>query len=377
MLVIGGGFGGARAAITARTLLGPEHEVTLIDRNRRVYLCGAMPSLIIGERERLSSSRSLGRLLHRGIRYIEAEVKELDLPEKTVKTSVNKLDYDYLVIAAGVEYDWDAVPGSSYAHSFYSMQTALRLRRKLNNFRKGKIVVAISALPYKCPPAPYEAAMLLDWQFTRRGYRNDIAIEVTTPEPAPLPVAGADAVSRLGRALQRKRISLRTNVGVTEIDPSGRELTFNSGESTDVNLLITVPIHRPSGLVRNTNLMGKNGWVAVDPETLETKEAGVFAIGDINEITMANGRGLPKTGVFASAEGETVGTNIAANINGKQPIKFSGFGQCFIAFNGETSAKVTGDFMAENGPDVKLTGATTRGMRSKEHFERNWRRFRL
>jgi sulfide:quinone oxidoreductase len=376
-VVIGGGFGGARAAITARSLLGPEHEVTLIDRNRRLYLCGAMPLLIVGEREALASSRSLGTLANRGIRYLEAEVQALDLPGKTVATSMGTIEFDYLVIAAGAEYDWDAVPGAAQAYSFYNIETARRLRRRLNTFRKGKVVIAVSSVPYKCPPAPYEGAMVLDWHFRRRGVRSDVEIEVATPEPAPLPVAGPEAVSRVHRALARKRIGLRTDAGVKAVDASGREVEFSNGETTRADLVITIPAHVPAGLVQDSALIGQSGWVKVNPSTLETDSPGVFAIGDVNAVPMANGRGVPKAGAFASAGGETVGINIASAINGTRPTTFPGFGHCFIAFSGDTSAAVTGNFMAEGAPDVRLTSATARGMRSKERFERNWRRFRI
>lgn len=377
IVVIGGGFGGAAAAIKARSLHGVEHTVTLVDRNRRTYLCGAMPLLIVGEREAVKSSRSLGVLANRGIRFVQGEVHALDLTGKTVITSAGRMEFDHLVIAAGAEYDWDAVPGAAQAYSFYNVETARRLRRKLASFRRGKIVIGVSSVPYKCPPAPFEAAMILDWDFKRRGVRKDVEIEVAIPEPAPMPVAGPEAVETLGRALTRRGISLRLNAGVKEVAHSGREVEFTNGEATDANLVVTIPTHVPASLVQGSALIGKSGWVKVNPATLETDSPGVFAIGDVNMVPMANGRGVPKAGVFASAEGETVGQNIAAAVNGTTPTTFPGVGYCFIAFSGETSAAITGRFMAEGKPDVRLTPATARGMRAKERFEGDWRRFRI
>ena len=165
IVVLGGGFGGVSAARVARTLLGREHTVTLIDRSRRTYLCGSFPLLIVGEREASKVSRSLGSLANRGIEYTQTEVEAIDVEGRTVTTSDRTLEYDYLVLAPGAAYDWDAVPGSASAYSFYSIESARRLRRKLSFFRKGRVVIAVSGTPYKCPPAPFEAALILDWAF--------------------------------------------------------------------------------------------------------------------------------------------------------------------------------------------------------------------
>ena len=140
IVVLGGGFGGTAAARTARAALGFEHEVTLVDRNRRTYLCGSFPLLIVGEREAMKVSRSLGSMANRGVNYLQAEIEAIALESRTVATSEGALEYDYLVVAPGAVYDWDAVPGSAGAYSFYDLETARRLRRRLNSFRKGRIL---------------------------------------------------------------------------------------------------------------------------------------------------------------------------------------------------------------------------------------------
>lgn len=377
VVVLGGGFGGPAAAIKARSLLDVDHEVTLIDRNRRTFLCGANPLLVVGRRESEKASRSLGLLRNRGVDFVQTEVRSLDLSGRAVETAEGWRPFDYLVISTGAEYDWSVIPGSDRAYSFYNIDMARRLRRRLSAFKRGRIVIGIHSLPYKCPPAPFEAAMILDWHFRNQGIRGDIEIELATPEPASMPVAGPDASARISRAFSRKRIDLRVNAGIREIARSGREVGFTSGQATDANLVIAVPPHAPSALVRESELIGPTGWIQVNPRTLETDVPGVYAIGDVNSVPIANGRGVPKAGVFASAEGETVGRNIAAAIQGSEPADFPGVGHCFIAFSGETSAAITGSFMASGKPEVKLTAPTARGMRSKERFERDWRRFRI
>jgi sulfide:quinone oxidoreductase len=377
IVVIGGGFGGAAAAQTAGALLGRDHQVTLVDRSRRGYLCGSFPLLIVGERESTKISRSLGSLTRRGVRLWEAEIESVDTASRTVTTSAGKLEYDYLVLAPGAVYDWDAVPGAKSAYSFYNIETARRLRRKLASFGKGRVIIAVPSLPYKCPPAPFETAMVLDWAFTRRGVRRDVELHVFTPEPMPLAVAGPQASAKLVSDLQGKGIQTHTNLAIKEVSRDGRQALFSDGSTLDAGLVITVPTHRPSPLVRAAGLVGPSGWVDVKPDTLETKVAGVYAIGDVNNVPMANGRGIPKAGVFASAEGEIVARNIAASINGTAPTAFSGVGYCFILYGGDQAGAVRGEFLASERPRVNLEPPSGEGYRAKEQFEADWRRFRI
>ncbi|MEK9676499.1 MAG: FAD-dependent oxidoreductase, partial [Chloroflexota bacterium] len=152
VLVLGGGFGGVQAAITARAELDSSHDVTIVDRNRVSHLCGMNPMLIVGEREPGKTGRSLGRLANRGINFVEANINEIDAKNQKVETSAGTLDYDYLVVALGAAYDWDAVPGAKDAYSFYDFDYARDLRRRLSRLQRGKIVLAASKPPYKCPP---------------------------------------------------------------------------------------------------------------------------------------------------------------------------------------------------------------------------------
>lgn len=378
IVIVGGGFGGVAAARTARAILGPEHEVTLIDRNRRTYLCGGFPLLIAGEREARTLSRSLGLLANRGINYVQAEVTRIDTNAQTVSTSDGVHNrYDYLVLAPGAEYHWDAVPGSSEAYSFYSIDTARRLRRKLSGFQRGRIVIAVASLPYKCPPAPFEGAMVLDWLFKQRGLRDRVDIHVFTPEPAPLKIAGPEAIAKLTSQLARRGVHLHAGQSIQAAEAHGTRAAFLDGSTLKADILITVPAHRPSRLAAEAGLVGESGWVEVDAATLQTKMPNVFALGDVNFVPMATGMGIPKAGVFASGEGETVGRNIAADIMGGKPVRFAGEGYCFLATGGDSAALLEGRFLAAEKPAVRYRTSTARGMRRKERFESDWRRFRV
>ncbi len=378
VLVLGGGFGGVAAARTARSMLDASHDVTLIDRNRLTHLCGANPLLIVGEREPAQTGRSLGRLANRGINFVEADIQRIDTAGRSVATSSGTFDYDYLVVALGANYAWDAVPGSREAYSFYGFDEARRLRRRLSRFRRGRIVIAVAGMPIKCPPAPFETAMVLNWAFRRRGIRSDVNIHVFIPEPAPLGVAGPAAGEQLRKDLDDRGIALHTGAAVKEVDLPGGEVMFRDGSSMRSDVIVTVPVHRLPRVVAESGMAGDKPWIPVSPATLETGTTDVFAIGDVNMVPTGEGRAIPKAGVFASGEGETVGRLITSRINGAEPPPpYDGTGQCFLAYSGTQSALVGGTFLAEGGPQVSVTRPTPSGMLRKERFEQDWRRFRI
>ncbi len=377
ILVLGGGFGGVQAAIEARASLDASHEVTIVDRNRVPHLCGMNPLLIVGERDTDKAGRSLGRLANRGISYVEGNIDSIDTSGQKVVTSVGTLDYDYLVIALGAAYDWDAVPGASDAYSFYDFDYARHLRRRLSRIKRGRIVIAAAKPPYKCPPAPLETAMIINWWARKKGIRKDIDISVYIPEPGPLGVAGKEASMRVRAALDRRGIELVTAAGVTEVSPNGREASFANGSSTIADIIATIPVHKIPDTVAASDVANGKPWVPVNRETLETTTANVFAIGDVNVVPSGD-FAIPKAGVFAAGQGVKVGEIIASRINGSaEPEPYDGLGFCFMAYSGGRSATVGGEFLAEGGPDTVLTEPTVSGMKSKERFERDWRSFKI
>ncbi len=376
ILIIGGGFGGVAAALAARRRLGRQHRVTLVDRSARTHLCGSYPLLMVGERHTRTLTRSLNPLRRHGVEFLESEVTAIDLEGRSVTLSDGKRPFDYLVLAPGAEYDWDVVPGATSAHSFYDLEQARRLRARLRSFRKGRLVIAVARMPYKCPPAPFEAAFILDWYFRQKGVRKAIEIHVFTPEPAVLPIAGPEAGAALTRDLSQRGIELHTNAGITAVR-GDREAVFSDSTTVDADCVITIPVHRVPRILETVGLAAAGGWVPVKPDTLETRVPGVYAIGDVNVIEMANGRGLPKAGVFASSQGETVGLNIAATVSGGEPVSFPGRGHCFLMYGTSEGAMLQGEFLAAGKPSVTFQPPSASGARAKERFERDWRSFRV
>jgi len=131
-----------------------------------------------------------------------------------------------------------------------------------------------------------------------------------------------------------------------------------------------VPPHKPPAVVRESELVGQSGWVDVNARTLETSFDGVYAIGDVVQIMLANGKPLPKAGLFAEQMGETVADRIASAFAGGEPIAtFAGEGGCYLEVGGGKAMMIRGNFLAEPEPEVMLTEATSEFLNEKRSFE--------
>lgn len=378
IVVLGGGFGGVSAACRLRKLLPAEHNVILIDRDRITHLCGMNPALIVGERDPKKTTRSLGRLSNRGVKFIQSEIHQLDLESKLIQTDSGPLEYDFAIVALGADYDWDAVPGSTNAYSFYNFETASRFRRKINRFKRGKIAILVAKPPYKCPPAPLETAMLLNWHFRRLLTRKNIELTLAIPEPGPIGVAGPEASNAMKAEIAKRGIELKTQAGVTEVAKNGREAKLANGDSIQADIIATVPVHIVPKVIRESGLTAGKPWVPVNIENLETATKDVFAIGDINSVPFGNDFAIPKAGVFASDQGKLTAEVIASRIlQNTCPKPYTGNGGCFITVSKTQSAVIHASFLTPEGPIVNLEPAGYSGMRKRDKFESNWRRFRI
>ncbi|MEK7862094.1 MAG: FAD/NAD(P)-binding oxidoreductase, partial [Chloroflexota bacterium] len=279
-LVLGGGVGGLTAANTLRELLGPEHRVVLVERRQDHLFAPSLLWLMVGDRRREQLTRDLVGMLRQGVELVHAEVTAFDPERRIVRAGDRELAYEALVVALGAELAPDAMPGySDAAHNFFDLDGATRLGEALRAFTGGRVVVAVSALPYKCPAAPYEAALLIEAALRRRGVRDRCEVAIFTPEPQPMPVAGPVLGGAVSQLLAERSVALHTGRPLAAIDPAGRALVFADGAREPFDLLAAVPPHRAPEAVRGSALANENGWIPVDPQTLRTRFAELRAGG--------------------------------------------------------------------------------------------------
>lgn len=239
--------------------------------------------------------------------------------------------------------------------------------------------MVVSAMPYKCPGAPHEGAMLIADYFRRRGLQNRVEVHLYTPEPQPMPVAGPALGEAVKEMLRARRVAFHPLHKLTAVDGRAQELIFEGQAPVKFDLLVAIPPHRSPRVVRDAGMTGEIGWVPVDRTSLRTRHENVYAVGDVTAIPIP-GRWkpdvplmLPKAGVFAHAEAEVVARRIAGQITGAPaPAEFGGNGYCMLEA-GETMAGFAfGDFFAEPSPQVELRRLGRAWHVGKVLFEQWW-----
>ena len=374
VLVLGGGIGGLVTANELRRRLRPSDRVVLVEREQQHLFQPSLLWLMIGRRRRDQIERPLRELLARDVELVHAEVRSIDPTARRVETTAGTFASDALVVALGAEADRAAVPGyRDAALDFFSPEGAAACARALEGFRGGRVVVTVAALPYKCPAAPYEAALMLDDELRRRGLRERSEIDVYSPEPAPMPVAGPAMGAAVVGLLDAKGIHFHPGSRVERFEPEGREIVFADASRVEYGLLAGVPPHRAPAVVRESPLAGDTGWIGVDRATLETRDERVYAIGDVTTITLANGKPLPRAGVFAHGEGLVVARRVAAMLDGRDaPDAFDGAGYCWVEAGAGRAAFASGAFFAEPDPTLVLHAPGRPWHAGKVLFERSW-----
>jgi sulfide:quinone oxidoreductase len=375
IVILGGGVGGVVAARELRRRLARPHRIVLIDREPDHLFAPSLLWLMVGRRTAGAIRRPLSRLARRGIEVRIGDVERIDPATRRVTLADGEeLAGDHLVIALGAELDPSSIPGLAEAgHNFYTLPGAEGFHEALRTLQGGRIVVLTAAPAYKCPAAPYEAAMLIEAFCRKRRIRDAVRIDLYAAEPAPMSVAGPEVSSAVKQLLAGKRISYYPEHQVTSVDASGRRLTFANGAVAEFDLLAYVPPHRPPRGVRDSGLAAESGWVSVDRHTLATRFPGIYAVGDVVAIPLALGKPLPKAGVFAHAEAEVVARNIAHAVTGcGAPQRFDGNGECFIEVGDGKAGWGGGNFYAEPKPQLTLRMPSWRWHLGKVLFEKSW-----
>jgi sulfide:quinone oxidoreductase len=378
IVILGAGVGGQVVANELRRSLSDEHRVTLIERDTRHAFAPSFLWVMTGDRRPAQVTRDVRQLLRPGVEVLAGEVRAIDVANHRVEIDGDTVAYDYLVVALGAELAPDAISGlAAGAHTFYTLDGATRLRATLDQVNTGTVAVVVSALPYKCPGAPHEGAMLLADFFRRRG--KSVKVHLFTPEPQPMPVAGPALGDAVRQMLEQRGVAFHPSHKLTAVKPDTRELLFEGQAAVTYDLLVAIPPHRPPALVRAAGLANESGWIPVDRQTLATSSERVFAIGDVTTVPVP-GRWkpevpllLPKAGVFAHAQALVVAHRIAAEIRGAVPTDtFCGDGFCMLEAGEDLAGVAFGDFFHEPSPSVQVKSLGRAWHLGKVLFERWW-----
>jgi sulfide:quinone oxidoreductase len=374
VLILGGGVGGLVAANRLRKTLPSPHRVVLVEREASHVFAPSLLWLMVGARTLPSISRSLDRLSRKGIEVVRGEVEAIDPERKRAVVSGQVLEGDYVIVALGADFCPEVVPGLARGgHTFCTPTGAEALRVALAEFKSGRLLILTAAAAYKCPAAPYEAAMLIEADLRKRGLRDRTQIDLFAAELGPMGVAGPDVSRGVRAMLEATGVGYHPEHQVVAVDAGLRRARFSNGVEAEYDLLVYVPGHRPPRAVAEAGLVGESGGVSVDRHTLATRFEGVYAIGDVTSIPLKLGKPLPKAGVFAHAQAEVVARAIARSVTGRgRSPGFNGHGECFVETGGGKAGFGSGDFYAEPVPRVTLRGPGRVWHAGKVLFEKLW-----
>lgn len=342
IVVLGAGFGGLELTTSLSETFGDDAEVVLIDKNEGFVFGFSKLDVMFGRTTPSAVHHSYSDFVKPGVRFVQATVTAIDPVAKRVDSDAGAFDADVLVVALGADLDPHATPGLvEWGHEFYTEKAAFALREVLEQFEGGRVVVGVTSTPFKCPPAPSETALLMHDYLERRGLRDSSEIALVMPLPVPVPPSPAASEALLA-AFADRGIAWYPNRVVKDLTEGAA--TFADGTELPFDLFLGVPVHRVPQVVAESG-MTVDGWIPVNPLTLETSYPGVFAVGDVTSV------GTPKAGVFSERQGAVAADRIAAIVRGGTgDAEYDGHGMCYLEFGHDKVAKVNVTFVAGRPP---------------------------
>ena len=346
VVVLGAGFAGLELSTRLSEALGDGIDVTLIDRADGFVFGFSKLDVMFGRTTPPAVLHRYDDVRKPGVRFVAADITAIDPGSRRVTTTAGVFEGDVLVVALGADLDPGATPGLLEAgHDFYTEAGAFALRSVLTDFPGGRVVVGVCSTPFKCPPAPSETALLVHDLLVGKGVRERSEVHLVMPLPVPIPPS-PPASAALLEAFAERGIHFHPGTLVRGLDPARRVALLGaegSGDEMPFDLFLGVPRHRSPAVVTESG-MTEDGWIPVDPLTLETRFPGVYAVGDVTSV------GTPRAGVFSEGQAAVVADRIIAEVRGGEGPTYGGVGVCYLEFGGHQVAGVEVTFRPGETP---------------------------
>jgi sulfide:quinone oxidoreductase len=342
--VLGAGFGGLELTSILSKALGDQLDLTLIDQNDSFVFGASKLDVMFGRKLPDSVRIPYGHINKPGVRFCQEKITSIDAHTRRVMTDQGTYDADILVIALGADYDMNATPGlSEGGDEFYSFAGVEKLRGVIPTFSKGNIVIGVTSTPYKCPPAPSEAALLMHDYLTRHNVCDDCTISLIMPFDMPIPPT-PESPEGLIHEFKQRGINYIPERLVRALDPARRMVILDDDSELPYDLFLGVPKHCAPKVVVDAGLT-EDGWIPVYRATLKTRFPGIYAVGDVTSV------GTSKAGDFAEGAARVAAASILSDLNGTPPPEpFKGTGTCYIDFGNDRVGRMDVDFFSGPSP---------------------------
>jgi sulfide:quinone oxidoreductase len=349
VVVLGAGFGGLELSSILSEAIGDHLDLTLIDRNDAFFFGFSKLDVMFGRKTSDSVRIAYRTIAKPGVEFHQETITSIDPEARRVTTDKGSYDADVLVIALGADYDINHTPGlAEGGNEFYSFAGAEHLREVIPTFSQGHAIVGVTSTPFKCPPAPSEAALLLHDHLTKRGVREACEISLIMPFGIPIPPSPATSKALIA-AFKERGITFVPQRLVRALDPARRVVILDDQSEMPYDLFLGIPKHRVPDAVAASG-MTVDGWVPVDRKNLKTRFPGVYAIGDVTSV------GTAKAGTFAESAARVVAEAILADVQGGEgPEAYKGTGTCYVEFGADLVGRVEVDFLSGPSPTGSFT----------------------
>ena len=362
VVVLGAGFGGLELSTMLSDAVGERLDLTLIDKNDSFVFGYSKLDVMFGRKTPDAVRLAYRNIVKPGVRFRQEAITSIDPVARRVTTDGGTYDADVLVVALGADYDQDATPGlKEGGNEFYSFAGAERLRKVIPTFSKGHAIVGVTSTPFKCPPAPSEAALMLNDHLTERGVRDACEISLIMPLGVPIPPSPG-ASQALLETFAEQGITFVPNRAVLALDPARRVAILDDESELPYDLFLGVPKHRVPSVVEASG-MTEDGWIPVDPRNLKTRFPGVYAVGDVTSV------GTPKAGMFSEGAARVVAASLIAELQGGEPPSaYDGAGTCYIECGGDRVGRVDVVFAPGASPTGSFAEPSLALAREKQNF---------
>ncbi len=380
ILILGGGAGGVVVASRLSRMLKGKTNITIVDKSRYHEFRPSYLWVAMGIRGPDEVRRELALLERKGINFLNGTVKSIDAANRRVGVEVDGntrvLEYDYLVVSLGAELRPEMLKGMEYAHHTWELDDALRLKDALARFKGGKIVVGVASMPYRCPPAPFELALMLRYLSEQRGVDDKTEISIFHPAwSVPMEPFGPFMQKAFRNFLEEYKIRFHGNWRMDHIDGERKRVISKDMDALDYDLAVVIPPHMPSRAVAESEIADKaTGYMSVSRKNLRNaRYDDVFGLGDIIAPTL----GIGMAGVFAHFEGDYIATQIADELSGTyMAMSYNRSGICVMDI-GYVGAAVFCDFSKvlageAKYPECWMLGGMKAFRGIKMAFERMW-----
>jgi sulfide:quinone oxidoreductase len=319
LVILGSGTGGTIIAGRMRKIL-PESQwdITIIDRDWQHHYQPGWLFIPFGIYTPEDCVKPKVKFIPPGVNFVLDEITGIDPAQKQVKTRGAVFAYDWLVIATGCGIMPGEVEGMMEGwgkdiHNFYTQDGAVALADKMEYFQKGRVVINIAELPFKCPVAPLEFAFMADWFFSKNGVRDQVDIELVTPLSAAFTKPVAAGI--LGNICREKNIKVTTNYQIAQVDAGKKTIKSYGGEEVNYDLLVAIPPNFGAQCIIDSGMGDPMGYVDTDHHTLKAKSFDhIYVIGDAANVPTS------KAGAVAHYEADTIVNNLKREIDGQPPL---------------------------------------------------------